>query len=49
MNPNLTVEAPSQRHAALATDSFGNAIDPIVRYARGKILVSTDEEVQRMM
>src|SRR5438477_4560865 len=49
MNPNLTVEAPSQRHAALATDSFGNANDPIVRYARGKILVSTDEEVQRMM
>jgi L-seryl-tRNA(Ser) seleniumtransferase len=49
MNPNLAVEAPAQRHAISATDSFGNAIDPIVRYARGKILASTDEEVQRML
>ena len=49
MNPNLAVEAPAQRHAISATDSFGNAIDPIVRYARGKVLASTDEEVQRML
>lgn len=34
---------------ALPTDRFGNPIDPIVRYARGKILKSTDEEVARML
>lgn len=33
----------------LPTDRFGNPIDPIVRYARGKILKSTDEEVARML
>ena len=32
-----------------ATDRFGNPIDPIVRYARGTILRSTDEEVTRML
>lgn len=32
-----------------ATDRFGNPIDPIVRYARGSILRSTDEEVARML
>ena len=31
------------------TDRFGNPIDPIVRYARGSILKSTDEEVRRML
>ena len=31
------------------TDRFGNPVDPIVRYARGNILKSTDEEVQRML
>jgi L-seryl-tRNA(Ser) seleniumtransferase len=31
------------------TDRFGNPVDPIVRYARGAILKSTDEEVQRML
>lgn len=31
------------------TDRFGNPIDPIVRYARGSILRSTDEEVARML
>lgn len=31
------------------TDRFGNPVDPIVRYARGSILKSTDEEVQRML
>jgi L-seryl-tRNA(Ser) seleniumtransferase len=35
--------APSQ------TDRFGNPLDPIVRYARGSILASTDEEVTRML
>jgi L-seryl-tRNA(Ser) seleniumtransferase len=32
-----------------ATDRFGNPVDPIVRYARGSILKSTDEEVARML
>ena len=32
-----------------AIDRFGNPIDPIVRYARGSILKSTDEEVTRML
>lgn len=32
-----------------ATDRFGHAIDPIVGYARGAVLASTDEEVQRML
>jgi len=32
-----------------ATDRFGNAVDPIVRYARGRILKSTDEEITRML
>ena len=31
------------------TDHFGNPVDPIVRYARGSILKSTDEEVTRML
>lgn len=35
--------------ASPAADRFGNPIDPIVRYARGTILKSTDEEVQRML
>jgi L-seryl-tRNA(Ser) seleniumtransferase len=30
-------------------DRFGNPIDSIVRYARGAILKSTDEEVRRML
>ena len=32
-----------------STDRFGNPFDPIVRYARGQILKSTDEEVARML
>jgi L-seryl-tRNA(Ser) seleniumtransferase len=32
-----------------AADRFGNPVDPIVRYARGSILRSTDEEVARML
>ena len=31
------------------TDRFGNAIDPIINYARGSILRGTDEEVARML
>ncbi len=31
------------------TDRFGNALDPIVNYARGSILTGTDEEVTRML
>jgi L-seryl-tRNA(Ser) seleniumtransferase len=31
------------------TDRFGNAFDPIVRYARGSILKSTDDEIARML
>ena len=42
-------EATVQRAATATTDSFGNPVDPIVRYARGRILGSTDEEVQRML
>src|SRR5262245_11084244 len=33
----------------MTTDRFGNPVDPIVRYARGTILKSTDEEVRRML
>ena len=32
-----------------AVDRFGNPVDPSVRYARGSILKSTDEEVARML
>ncbi|MGH8666770.1 MAG: hypothetical protein ACREUX_21110 [Burkholderiales bacterium] len=35
--------------AKSATDGFGHPIDPIVGYARGPILASTDEEVRRML
>ena len=31
------------------TDRFGNRLDPIVRYARGSILRSSDEEIARML
>ena len=34
---------------SIATDRYGNPLDPIVRYARGGILKSTDEEVVRML
>jgi L-seryl-tRNA(Ser) seleniumtransferase len=30
------------------TDRFGNPLDPIVRYARGRILRGSDDEVRRM-
>ena len=35
--------------APTTTDRFGNALDPIVRYARGAVLKGSDEEVQRML
>ena len=35
--------------ASPATDRFGNRLDAIVRYARGGILKSSDEEVVRML
>jgi len=34
---------------AVETDRFGNPLDPIVRYARGSILRSSDEEIVRML
>ena len=45
MSANLARETPQQPQ----TDRFGNPFDPIVRYARGAILASTDEEVRRML
>jgi L-seryl-tRNA(Ser) seleniumtransferase len=38
-----------KREEVLETDRFGNALDPIVRYARGSILRSSDEEIVRML
>src|SRR5690606_42094610 len=35
--------------ATSPSDRFGHPIDPIVGYARGPVLRSTDEEVQRML
>src|SRR5215212_10107799 len=40
---------PPMTAPATPTDRFGNPLDPIVRYARGTILASTDEEVTRML
>jgi L-seryl-tRNA(Ser) seleniumtransferase len=34
---------------SVETDRFGNRLDPIVRYARGRILKSSDEEIVRML
>lgn len=49
MSQSLAVEATAQRPATSDRDPFGNPIDPIVRYARGSILASTDEEIRRML
>ena len=35
--------------ATMETDRFGHPLDPIVRYARGSILKSSDEEIVRML
>lgn len=48
MTPTLA-EAATERRSPVETDRFGNAFDPIVRYARGAILASTDQEVVRML
>jgi L-seryl-tRNA(Ser) seleniumtransferase len=47
--PSITPQENPMPADAHATDRFGNPIDPIVRYARGSILKSTDEEVARML
>ena len=44
----MVKEAPLQQ-AAAATDRFGNPLDPIVRYARGRVLKGSEEEVRRML
>jgi L-seryl-tRNA(Ser) seleniumtransferase len=44
-----SVREVSERSASVETDRFGNPFDPIVRYARGTILASTDQEVARML
>jgi L-seryl-tRNA(Ser) seleniumtransferase len=49
MTTNLAVEPRTQRPGAGETDLYGNAIDPIVRYARGAILRGTEDEVRRML
>src|SRR5687768_385660 len=48
MTPTLA-EAATEHRAPAQTDRFGNPFDPIVRYARGAILASTDQEVARML
>jgi L-seryl-tRNA(Ser) seleniumtransferase len=42
-------QALKSQKEPVQTDRFGNAFDPIVRYARGSILKSTDEEIARML
>ncbi len=48
MKPVLARQARPEQAAPAQTDRFGNPLDPVVRYARGKILKSSDEEVRRM-
>jgi L-seryl-tRNA(Ser) seleniumtransferase len=48
MAANPAMKAIDARGEA-ATDRYGNAIDPVVRYARGQILRSTEDEVVRML
>ena len=49
MKQDLATEVPSKQAVPPQTDRFGNPLDPLVRYARGQILKSSDEEVQRML
>jgi L-seryl-tRNA(Ser) seleniumtransferase len=49
MNRTQALKSDAGAADASATDRFGNAIDPLVRYARGSILKSSDEEVVRML
>ena len=48
MNQDVMTKSPPSS-APAATDRFGNALDPIVRYARGSILKGSVDEVQRML
>jgi L-seryl-tRNA(Ser) seleniumtransferase len=48
MNQEPALKAPLES-ATGETDRFGNRLDPIVRYARGSILKSSDEEIARML
>jgi L-seryl-tRNA(Ser) seleniumtransferase len=48
MNQDVVMKEPPAA-SATATDRFGNAVDPIVRYARGSVLKGSNEEVQRML
>jgi L-seryl-tRNA(Ser) seleniumtransferase len=49
MNRIQALKSDARPADTSATDRFGNAIDPLVRYARGRILRSSDEEVARML
>ena len=48
MKREQAVKAPVEP-MRVETDRFGNRLDPIVRYARGSILKSSDEEIVRML
>ncbi len=48
MKREQAVKAPVEP-MSVETDRFGNRLDPIVRYARGSILKSSDEEIVRML
>ena len=49
VNQESIKEAPLQQATPAPTDRYGNALDPIVRYARGQVLKGSDDEVQRML
>ena len=48
MKREQALKAPVEP-TSVETDRFGNRLDAIVRYARGRILKSSDEEVVRML
>ena len=48
MKREQAVKAPVEP-MSVETDRFGNRLDPIVRYARGSVLKSSDEEIVRML
>ena len=48
MNQDQALKAVVES-ATMETDRFGHPLDPIVRYARGSILKSSDEEIVRML
>jgi L-seryl-tRNA(Ser) seleniumtransferase len=49
MKPSQALHAHPQHADLQPSDRFGNPVDPVVRYARGAILASSDEEVVRML